>query len=337
MIIVTGGAGFIGSNFIVDWLSSNDEKVLNIDNLSYAANLDHLKILDKDERYTFVKGDINDIVLLETVFNKFKPRAIVHFAAESHVDRSITGPEVFIQSNVIGTYNLLNQSLNYWKQLSLKNEKTNFRFIHVSTDEVYGTLDNDEDLFTETSPYKPNSPYSASKASSDHLVRAWHHTYNLPVITTNCSNNYGPHQHFEKLIPLIIKNAITEKKLPIYGDGMNIRDWLYVKDHCSGIMSVLDAGNVGETYNIGGWNEKSNIEVVKIICNILDGLYPRSDNRKYSELITFVTDRPGHDRRYAIDSSKIKKDLGWRPKETFESGIEKTIKWYLDYYKKQNK
>jgi len=337
MIIVTGGAGFIGSNFIVDWLSSNDEKVLNIDNLSYAANLDHLKILDKDERYTFVKGDINDIVLLETVFNKFKPRAIVHFAAESHVDRSITGPEVFIQSNVIGTYNLLNQSLNYWKQLSLKNEKTNFRFIHVSTDEVYGTLDNDEDLFTETSPYKPNSPYSASKASSDHLVRAWHHTYNLPVITTNCSNNYGPHQHFEKLIPLIIKNAITEKKLPIYGDGMNIRDWLYVKDHCSGIMSVLDAGNVGETYNIGGWNEKSNIEVVKIICNILDGLYPRSDNRKYSELITFVTDRPGHDRRYAIDSSKIKKDLGWRPKETFESGIEKTIKWYLDYYKKQTK
>lgn len=337
MIIVTGGAGFIGSNFIVDWLSSNDEKVLNIDNLSYAANLDHLKILDKDERYTFVKGDINDIVLLETVFNKFKPRAIVHFAAESHVDRSITGPEVFIQSNVIGTYNLLNQSLNYWKQLSLKNEKTNFRFIHVSTDEVYGTLDNDKDLFTETSPYKPNSPYSASKASSDHLVRAWHHTYNLPVITTNCSNNYGPHQHSEKLIPLIIKNAITEKKLPIYGDGMNIRDWLYVKDHCSGIMSVLDAGNVGETYNIGGWNEKSNIEVVKIICNILDGLYPRSDNRKYSELITFVTDRPGHDRRYAIDSSKIKKDLGWRPKETFESGIEKTIKWYLDYYKKQTK
>ena len=337
MIIVTGGAGFIGSNFIVDWLSSNDEKVLNIDNLSYAANLDHLKILDKDERYTFVKGDINDIVLLETVFNKFKPRAIVHFAAESHVDRSITGPEVFIQSNVIGTYNLLNQSLNYWKQLSLKNEKTNFRFIHVSTDEVYGTLDNDEDLFTETSPYKPNSPYSASKASSDHLVRAWHHTYNLPVITTNCSNNYGPHQHFEKLIPLIIKNAITEKKLPIYGDGMNIRDWLYVKDHCSGIMSVLDAGNVGETYNIGGWNEKSNIEVVKIICNILDGLYPRSDNRKYSELITFVTDRPGHDRRYAIDSTKIEKDLGWRPKETFESGIEKTIKWYLDYYKKQTK
>ena len=337
MIIVTGGAGFIGSNFIVDWLSSNDEKVLNIDNLSYAANLDHLKILDKDERYTFVKGDINDIVLLETVFNKFKPRAIVHFAAESHVDRSITGPEVFIQSNVIGTYNLLNQSLNYWKQLSLKNEKTNFRFIHVSTDEVYGTLDNDKDLFTETSPYKPNSPYSASKASSDHLVRAWHHTYNLPVITTNCSNNYGPHQHSEKLIPLIIKNAITEKKIPIYGDGMNIRDWLYVKDHCSGIMSVLDAGNVGETYNIGGWNEKSNIEVVKIICNILDGLYPRSDNRKYSELITFVTDRPGHDRRYAIDSSKIKKDLGWRPKETFESGIEKTIKWYLDYYKKQTK
>ena len=244
---------------------------------------------------------------------------------------------MFIQSNVIGTYNLLNQSLNYWKQLSLKNEKTNFRFIHVSTDEVYGTLDNDEDLFTETSPYKPNSPYSASKASSDHLVRAWHHTYNLPVITTNCSNNYGPHQHFEKLIPLIIKNAITEKKLPIYGDGMNIRDWLYVKDHCSGIMSVLDAGNIGETYNIGGWNEKSNIEVVKIICNILDGLYPRSDNRKYSELITFVTDRPGHDRRYAIDSSKIEKDLGWRPKETFESGIEKTIKWYLDYYKKQTK
>lgn len=337
MIVVTGGAGFIGSNFIIDWLLRNDEKVLNIDNLSYAANLDHLKILDKDERYTFVKGDINDIVLLETVFNKFKPRAIVHFAAESHVDRSITGPEVFIQSNVIGTYNLLNQSLNYWKQLSLKNEKTNFRFIHVSTDEVYGTLDNDEDLFTETSPYKPNSPYSASKASSDHLVRAWHHTYNLPVITTNCSNNYGPHQHFEKLIPLIIKNAITEKKLPIYGDGMNIRDWLYVKDHCSGIMSVLDAGNIGETYNIGGWNEKSNIEVVKIICNILDGLYPRSDNRKYSELITFVTDRPGHDRRYAIDSSKIEKDLGWRPKETFESGIEKTIKWYLDYYKKQTK
>ena len=297
----------------------------------------YLKILDKDERYIFVKGDINDIELLETVFNKFKPRAIVHFAAESHVDRSITGPEVFVQSNIIGTYNLLNQSLNYWKQLSLKNEKTNFRFIHVSTDEVYGTLDNDEELFTETSPYKPNSPYSASKASSDHLVRAWHHTYNLPVITTNCSNNYGPHQHFEKLIPLIIKNAITEKNLPIYGDGLHVRDWLYVKDHCSGIMSVLDAGNVGETYNIGGWNEKSNIEVVKIICNILDDLYPRSGNRKYSELITFVTDRPGHDRRYAIDSTKIEKDLGWRPKETFESGIEKTIKWYLDYYKKQNK
>lgn len=337
MIVVTGGAGFIGSNFIIDWLLRNDEKVVNIDKLSYAASLDHLKILDKDERYIFVKGDINDLELLETVFNKFKPRAIVHFAAESHVDRSITGPEVFIQSNIIGTYNLLNQSLNYWKQLSLKNEKTNFRFIHVSTDEVYGTLDNDEELFTETSPYKPNSPYSASKASSDHLVRAWHHTYNLPVITTNCSNNYGPHQHFEKLIPLIIKNAITEKNLPIYGDGLHVRDWLYVKDHCSGIMSVLDAGNVGETYNIGGWNEKSNIEVVKIICNILDDLYPRSGNRKYSELITFVTDRPGHDRRYAIDSTKIEKDLGWRPKETFESGIEKTIKWYLDYYKKQNK
>ena len=337
MIVVTGGAGFIGSNFIIDWLLRNDEKVVNIDKLSYAASLDHLKILDKDERYIFVKGDINDLELLETVFNKFKPRAIVHFAAESHVDRSITGPEVFIQSNIIGTYNLLNQSLNYWKQLSLKNEKTNFRFIHVSTDEVYGTLGNDEELFTETSPYKPNSPYSASKASSDHLVRAWHHTYNLPVITTNCSNNYGPHQHFEKLIPLIIKNAITEKNLPIYGDGLHVRDWLYVKDHCSGIMSVLDAGNVGETYNIGGWNEKSNIEVVKIICNILDNLYPRSGNRKYSELITFVTDRPGHDRRYAIDSTKIEKDLGWRPKETFESGIEKTIKWYLDYYKKQNK
>ena len=337
MIVVTGGAGFIGSNFIIDWLFRNDEKVVNIDKLSYASSLDHLKILDKDERYIFVKGDINDIELLETVFNKFKPRAIVHFAAESHVDRSITGPEVFVQSNIIGTYNLLNQSLNYWKQLSLKNEKTNFRFIHVSTDEVYGTLDNDEELFTETSPYKPNSPYSASKASSDHLVRAWHHTYNLPVITTNCSNNYGPHQHFEKLIPLIIKNAITEKNLPIYGDGLHVRDWLYVKDHCSGIMSVLDAGNVGETYNIGGWNEKSNIEVVKIICNILDDLYPRSGNRKYSELITFVTDRPGHDRRYAIDSTKIEKDLGWRPKETFESGIEKTIKWYLDYYKKQNK
>lgn len=337
MIVVTGGAGFIGSNFIIDWLLRYDEKVVNIDKLSYAASLDHLKILDKDERYIFVKGDINDLELLETVFNKFKPRAIVHFAAESHVDRSITGPEVFIQSNIIGTYNLLNQSLNYWKQLSLKNEKTNFRFIHVSTDEVYGTLDNDEELFTETSPYKPNSPYSASKASSDHLVRAWHHTYNLPVITTNCSNNYGPHQHFEKLIPLIIKNAITEKNLPIYGDGLHVRDWLYVKDHCSGIMSVLDAGNVGETYNIGGWNEKSNIEVVKIICNILDDLYPRSGNKKYSELITFVTDRPGHDRRYAIDSSKIEKDLGWRPKETFESGIEKTIKWYLDYYKKQNK
>ena len=331
-ILVTGGAGFIGSNFIIDWLSNHDEMVINLDKLTYAGNLHNLSSLENNENHIFVNGDIGNTTLIKDVLPRYKPRAIVNFAAESHVDRSIHGPEAFMQTNIIGTFRLLEASKEYWRSLP-RDEQSTFRFLHVSTDEVYGSLSADAPAFAETHRYEPNSPYSASKASSDHLIRAYHHTYGLPVLTTNCSNNYGPYQFPEKLIPLIIHNALAHKALPIYGDGLQIRDWLYVSDHCSAIRAVLDRGRCGEVYNIGGLNEKANIEIVHMLCDILDELRPvskNSDMNSYRELITYVKDRPGHDRRYAIDATKIETDLNWRPAETFESGIRKTVEWYLD-------
>ena len=330
MILVTGGAGFIGSNFVLDWLSNaNAESIINLDKLTYAGNLSTLAPLQDDPRHTFVHGDISDSALVTKLLQEHQPRAILNFAAESHVDRSIHGPADFVQTNVVGTFNLLECTRAYWNTLD-EAKKIAFRFHHVSTDEVYGSLSASDSAFTEANPYQPNSPYSASKAASDHLVRAWFHTYGLPVITTNCSNNYGPYHFPEKLIPLVILNAINGKPLPIYGDGQQIRDWLYVGDHCSAIREVLAKGRLGETYNIGGWNEKANIEVVKTICLILDELKPRVDKKSYAEQITFVNDRPGHDRRYAIDASKMMRELGWKPKETFDTGIRKTVQWYLD-------
>ncbi len=330
-ILVTGGAGFIGSNFVIDWLNEVGEVVINLDKLTYAGNLNNLVQLNDDDRHIFVKGDIGDKHLLQSLLSKHKPRAVINFAAESHVDRSIHGPEEFMQTNIIGTFRLLEAVRDYWSALS-ESDSAAFRFLHVSTDEVYGSLAADAPAFAETNRYEPNSPYSASKASSDHLVRAYFHTYGLPVLTTNCSNNYGPYQFPEKLIPLIIHNALTLKSLPIYGDGLQIRDWLYVSDHCSAIRTVLAKGESGEVYNIGGLNEKANIEIVHQLCDLLDEMRPvsaESTISSYRELISYVKDRPGHDRRYAIDASKIESELGWRPAETFESGIRKTVEWYL--------
>ena len=329
MILVTGGAGFIGGNFVLDWVAQHDEPVVNLDKLTYAGNLETLAPLQGNPRHIFVQGDIGDKALLAKLLAEHQPRAVINFAAESHVDRSIHGPEDFIQTNIVGTFHLLESVRAYYNGLD-DAAKAAFRFLHVSTDEVYGTLAPDAPAFTEQHPYEPNSPYSASKAASDHLVRAYHHTYGLPVLTTNCSNNYGPYHFPEKLIPLMIVNALAGKPLPVYGDGMQVRDWLYVKDHCSAIRRVLEAGRVGETYNIGGWNEKPNIEIVQRICALLDEKRPRADGTSYAGQITHVQDRPGHDRRYAIDARKIERELGWRPAETFESGIAKTVQWYLD-------
>jgi len=330
MILVTGGAGFIGGNFVLDWLANpSAEGIVNLDKLTYAGNLATVDSLKHDSRHLFIHGDIGDKELVANLLKKHQPRAIINFAAESHVDRSIHGPAEFIETNILGTFNLLECAREYWSKLD-KTTQEQFRFNHVSTDEVYGSLSLTDRAFTETNPYEPNSPYSASKAASDHLVRAWFHTYGLPVITTNCSNNYGPYHFPEKLIPLVILNALAGKPLPIYGDGQQIRDWLYVGDHCSAIRQVLAKGKLGETYNIGGWNEKPNIEVVKTICQILDELKPRADGKSYAEQITFVKDRPGHDRRYAIDASKVERELGWRPAETFDTGIRKTVQWYLN-------
>ncbi len=328
MILVTGGAGFIGANFVLDWLRDAGEPVVNLDKLTYAGNLENLAALQGDARHIFVQGDIGDRVLVERLLKEHRPRAIVNFAAESHVDRSIHGPEDFIQTNVVGTFHLLEETRAYWGGLP-EAEKAGFRFLHVSTDEVYGSLGPNDPAFTETTPYAPNSPYSASKAASDHLVRAYHHTYGLPTLTTNCSNNYGPYQFPEKLIPLMILNATQGKPLPIYGDGMNVRDWLYVGDHCAAIREVLARGRLGETYNIGGWNEKPNIEIVKTVCALLDEMRPDPAG-PHARLLSYVKDRPGHDRRYAIDARKIERELGWRPAETFDTGIRKTVRWYLD-------
>jgi dTDP-glucose 4,6-dehydratase len=325
---VTGGAGFIGANFVLDWLAQSDETVINLDKLTYAGNLQNLASLSGDARHQFVHGDIGDGALVARLLAEHRPRAVLNFAAESHVDRSIDGPGTFIQTNVVGTFNLLEAVRGYWSALP-DAERAAFRFLHVSTDEVYGSLASDAPAFSETHAFEPNSPYSASKAASDHLVRAWHHTYGLPVLTTNCSNNYGPYHFPEKLIPLVIHNALAGKPLPIYGDGQQIRDWLYVADHCSAIRRVLEAGRVGETYNVGGWNEKANIEVVRTLCALLDELQPRADGQPYASQMTFVKDRPGHDRRYAIDASKLERELGWRPLETFDTGIRKTVQWYL--------
>jgi dTDP-glucose 4,6-dehydratase len=329
-ILVTGGAGFIGSNFVLDWLSLEKDDVINLDKLTYAGNLENLASLNGNPLHHFVRGDIGDAELLKSLFAEHQPRAVVNFAAESHVDRSIHGPAEFIQTNIVGTFTLLEAARAYWNGLDDQGKKT-FRFLHVSTDEVYGSLAVADPAFTESKQYEPNSPYSASKAASDHLVRAYHHTYGLPVLTTNCSNNYGPYHFPEKLIPLVIHNALSGKPLPIYGDGQQIRDWLYVKDHVSAIRRVLEAGRVGETYNIGGWNEKPNLDVVHTLCSILDELSPRADAKSYKEQITYVADRPGHDRRYAIDASKINRELGWKPVETFETGIRKTVQWYLEH------
>jgi dTDP-glucose 4,6-dehydratase len=330
MILVTGGAGFIGGNFVLDWLANpNAEEIVNLDKLTYAGNLTTLNSLEKDSRHVFVHGDIGDKELVAKLLQQYQPRAIVNFAAESHVDRSIHGPAVFVQTNIVGTFNLLECAREYWNKLD-GDIKSRFRFHHVSTDEVYGSLSSTDPAFTETNSYEPNSPYSASKAASDHFVRAWFHTYGFPVVTTNCSNNYGPYHFPEKLIPLVILNALNAKPLPIYGDGQQVRDWLYVGDHCSAIREVLARGQLGETYNIGGWNEKANIDVVKTICTILDDLKPRIDDKSYADQITFVKDRPGHDRRYAIDASKVERELGWRPAETFDTGIRKTVQWYLN-------
>jgi len=328
-LLVTGGAGFIGSNFVLDWLAQSDERVLNLDALTYAGNLRNLASLAADARHVFVQGDIGNRALVDRLLAEHRPRALVHFAAESHVDRSIVGPGAFIQTNVQGTFTLLEAARAYWSALAGA-ERAAFRFLHVSTDEVYGNLAAGAPAFTEQHAYEPNSPYSASKAASDHLVRAWHHTYGLPVLTTNCSNNYGPYQFPEKLIPLVITHALAGKPLPVYGDGMQVRDWLYVGDHCSALRAVLAAGRVGQTYNIGGWNEQPNIEIVQTICALLDELRPSAAG-PYARLVTYVKDRPGHDRRYAIDARKIERELGWRPAETFASGIRKTVQWVLDH------
>jgi dTDP-glucose 4,6-dehydratase len=329
MIFVTGGAGFIGSNFVLDWLTNFSETVLNLDKLTYSGNLSNLASVQGNPHHIFVQGDISDGTLVENLMRAHQPRAVVHFAAESHVDRSIHGPEDFIQTNIVGTFRLLEAVRTHWNKLP-SDLRSNFRFLHVSTDEIYGSLAPNAPAFTERNPHEPNSPYSASKAASDHLVRAYHHTYGLPTLTTNCSNNYGPYHFPEKLIPLMIVNALAGKALPIYGDGQQIRDWLYVKDHCSAIRRVLQAGRVGETYNIGGWNEKPNVEIVDTLCALLDELQPRSDGKSYREQITYVTDRLGHDRRYAIDATKLHQELGWKPAETFDTGIRKTVQWYLD-------
>ena len=329
MILVTGGAGFIGANFVLDWLAGGGEPVVNLDKLTYAGNLENLASLQGDQRHVFVQADIADSERVRDLMVQHQPRAVVNFAAESHVDRSIHGPVDFIQTNIVGTFRLLETVRAYWGDLSGQ-DKASFRFLHVSTDEVYGSLAAADPAFTETHRYEPNSPYSASKAASDHLVRAYHHTYGLPVLTTNCSNNYGPYHFPEKLIPLMIVNALAGKALPVYGDGMQVRDWLYVKDHCSAIRRVLDAGRVGEVYNVGGWNEMPNIEIVQKVCALLDAMRPRADGRSYRDQISYVADRPGHDRRYAIDARKLENELGWRPAETFETGIRKTVQWYLD-------
>jgi dTDP-glucose 4,6-dehydratase len=328
MIFVTGGAGFIGSNFILNWLDDLNEPIVNIDKLTYAGNLKNLSTL-KDSLHHFVKGDIQDSDLLDNLFEKYQPRALINFAAESHVDRSIAGPDAFIKTNIIGTFTLLESTRKYLSKTSHAN-KERFRFLHVSTDEVYGSLSQQDPAFTEEKKYEPNSPYSASKAASDHLVRAWNHTYSIPVLTTNCSNNYGPFQFPEKLIPLTIIRAIEGKTIPIYGDGLQVRDWLYVSDHCEAIRCVLENGKIGETYNIGGSSEMKNIEVVRTICGILDSVKPRNDGKSYTEQITHVSDRAGHDRRYAVDTLKISSELGWTPKESFESGILKTVMWYIN-------
>ncbi|MCE9542473.1 MAG: dTDP-glucose 4,6-dehydratase [Verrucomicrobia bacterium] len=328
-ILVTGGAGFIGSNFVLDWIAGEADTLINLDKLTYAGNLENLTSLGGNPRHIFVRGDIGDAELVAKLLTEHQPRAIVNFAAESHVDRSIHGPAEFIQTNIVGTFHLLEATRAYWNSLGERDKKA-FRFLHVSTDEVYGSLSTTDSAFTETKQYEPNSPYSASKAASDHLVRAYHHTYGLPVLTTNCSNNYGPYHFPEKLVPLVIHNALAGKPLPIYGDGQQVRDWLYVKDHASAIRRVLESGRVGETYNVGGWNEKPNLDVVHTLCAILDELSPRADGKSYAEQITYVPDRPGHDRRYAIDASKINRELGWKPAETFETGIRKTVQWYLD-------
>jgi dTDP-glucose 4,6-dehydratase len=349
MILVTGSAGFIGANFVLDWCAQQDEAVISLDKLTYAGNLENLASLKDNPRHIFVQGDIGDAKLVSELLAKYQPRAVVNFAAESHVDRSIHGPEDFIQTNIVGTFHLLEAVRAYWQKLpspasggGVGGEGANqadFRFLHVSTDEVYGSLARDEPAFTETHRYEPNSPYSASKAASDHLVRSYHHTYGLPVLTTNCSNNYGPYHFPEKLIPLMIVNALAGKNLPVYGDGQQIRDWLYVKDHCSAIRCVLEKGILGEVYNVGGWNEKANLDIVHTVCDLLDELRPRRNpqssildpqSSSYRSLVTFVTDRPGHDRRYAIDARKIERELGWKPAETFETGIRKTVQWYLD-------
>ena len=328
-IMITGGAGFIGSNFVLDWLAQCDETVVNLDKLTYAGNMQNLESLNTDTRHVFVQGDIGDGPMVDNLLALHKPRAIVNFAAESHVDRSIHGPGEFIQTNIVGTFHLLESVRAYWGQLDGQAKET-FRLLHVSTDEVYGSLAKDDPAFTETHRYEPNSPYSASKAASDHLIRAYHHTYGLPVLTTNCSNNYGPYHFPEKLIPLTIVNALAGKPLPVYGDGQQIRDWLYVKDHTSAIRRVLEAGTVGETYNVGGWNEMPNLDIVHTVCALLDELRPRKDGKPYVDQISFVKDRPGHDRRYAIDARKIEQQLGWTPAETFETGIRKTVQWYLE-------
>jgi dTDP-glucose 4,6-dehydratase len=328
-LLVTGGAGFIGGNFVLDWLAGSGEPVVNLDKLTYAGNRETLAGLEGNPKHLFVQGDIGDRVLVERLLAEHRPRAVINFAAESHVDRSIHGPGDFIETNIVGTYNLLESVRGYWSGLP-EGDKAAFRFLHVSTDEVYGSLGPTDPAFAETNRYEPNSPYSASKAASDHLVRAWHHTYGLPVLTTNCSNNYGPYHFPEKLIPLMIVNALAGKPLPVYGDGMQIRDWLYVKDHCSAIRRVLERGRLGETYNVGGWNEKPNIEIVKTVCALLDELRPKADGSSYATQISYVTDRPGHDRRYAIDARKLEAELGWKPAETFETGIRKTVQWYLD-------
>lgn len=335
MILVTGGAGFIGSNFVLDWCLAGEqpEPVINLDALTYAGNRENLASLTTQPLHQFVHGSINDQSLIERLLREHQPRAIIHFAAESHVDRSIHGPDEFIRTNIEGTFNLLQCALDYWRKLPPQQAQA-FRFLHVSTDEVYGSLGPQDPPFTETTAYQPNSPYSASKAASDHLVRAWYHTYGLPVLNTNCSNNYGPYQLPEKLIPLVIANALVGKPLPIYGDGMNVRDWLYVSDHCNAIRTVLEKGEPGQVYNIGGWNEMPNIEIVKTICGLLDRKSPETAKRaggKHAQLITYVKDRPGHDRRYAINAKKIANQLGWKPAETFASGIEKTVDWYLSH------
>jgi dTDP-glucose 4,6-dehydratase len=325
-ILVTGGAGFIGSNFVLSWLVNQADFVVNLDSLTYAGNPQNLRSAEGNPRYKFVHGDITDAALLRDLFRSHQPRAVVHFAAESHVDRSIRGPEAFIQTNVVGTFQLLHAAREYWQALPPP-ERERFRFLHVSTDEVYGSLQPEDPAFSETTPYSPNSPYSASKAGSDHLVRAYHHTYGLPTLITNCSNNYGPRQFPEKLIPLMITNAVHGKALPVYGDGLNVRDWLYVEDHCEAIRTVFAKGKPGETYNIGGRSEKTNMDIVNTICAVLEEERP---GRDYRSLITFVADRPGHDRRYAIDSTKIETELGWRPRESFQTGIRKTVRWYLE-------